>query len=121
MEGADTREGRVDAREGRCACPYEHAQQILGGKWSLVILKMLLDNGSLRFNHLQRPLGPVAPGTLTKHLKALEAAGLIARHSFDTVPPRVEYALTPIGLELRPLMAEFERWSQKYAAYVHAA
>lgn len=107
----------TDGRGSRevVTCPYEHAQQILGGKWSLVILRMLLDKGALRFNHLQRLLGSVTPGMLTKHLKALEAAGLVSRHSYDTVPPRVEYELTPIGLELRPLIEEFERWSEKYA------
>ena len=99
-------------------CPYEHAQQILSGKWSLVILRALMVGGPLRFNQLQRALGAVTPGTLTKHLKALEAAGLVVRRSYDTVPPCVEYDLTPIGRELRPLIEEFERWSEKYAAYL---
>lgn len=123
MCAGDGREGTEGAAAGGAAtgadevrCPYEHAQRILAGKWSLVILRALLVNGPTRFNSLQRMLGTVTPGTLTKHLKALETAGLVTRHSHDTVPPCVEYALTPIGAELRPFIEEFERWSEKYAA-----
>ena len=101
--------------EHDAACLYERAQQALSGKWTLIIVRTLLKRGPLRFNELQRALGDVTPGPLTKHLKALEANGLVERRSFDEVPPRVEYSLTEVGGRLGPLVEEFERWSLQYA------
>lgn len=100
-------------REPTTDCPYEHAQQVISGKWSLITVKMLLA-GPLRFNELQRALTGVTPGTLTKQLKELEAAGIVERRSYDEIPPRVEYLLTPIGRDLEPLVREFAVWARRY-------
>ncbi len=73
-------------------------------------------NGPMRFNELQRDLGSVTPGTLTKQLKGLEDSGIVNRQEFDEIPPRVEYSLTEVGQALRPLVHEFAAWAKLYAA-----
>lgn len=102
-------------REPTTSCPYERAQQAISGKWSLIIVLRLM-NGPKRFNELQRDLGSVTPGTLTKQLKGLEDAGIVYRREFDEVPPRVEYSLADVGQALRPLVREFAIWARLYAA-----
>ena len=101
-------------REPTTSCPYERAQQAISGKWSLIIVLRLMDSPK-RFNELQRDLGSVTPGTLTKQLKGLEDAGIVDRREFDEVPPHVEYSLTEVGQALRPLVREFATWARLYA------
>ncbi len=102
-------------REPTTSCPYERAQQAISGKWSLIIVLRLM-NGPMRFNELQRDLGSVTPGTLTKQLNGLEDSGVVNRQEFDEIPPRVEYSLTEVGQALRPLVHEFATWAKLYAA-----
>ena len=77
-------------------CPYVTAQRVLRGKWSIVILHHLED-GPVRFNELQRRLPEMTHATLAKQLRSLEEYGVITRTEYPQVPPKVEYALSPLG------------------------
>lgn len=91
-------------------CPAENALELLSGKWRPMVIYWLLP-GPLRFNELQRRLGAVTHRTLSKTLKEMEAAGLVARKDYGTIPPRVDYALTERGRSLQPVLAAMEQWA----------
>lgn len=97
-------------------CPFVTAQQLLSGKWAILILHALA-NGPKRFNRLQHEID-VTQATLAAHLKRLEASGLVKRTVFPEIPPRVEYELTEIGSEFRPVLDQVEAWGSKYIAYL---
>jgi DNA-binding HxlR family transcriptional regulator len=96
-------------------CPGAACFVLLGKKWTAFIVWALLD-GPKRFTEL----GEAAPGlrdrVLSQRLKELEAAGIVTRSQYAEIPPRVEYELTPRGLELRPVIAAMERWSRRQVA-----
>ncbi|HBF30544.1 helix-turn-helix domain-containing protein [Rhizobium sp.] len=93
-------------------CPVESTLSFMDGKWKGVILYHLLSDGTLRFNELRRRLSSVTQRMLTKQLRELEESGLITRTVFPVVPPRVDYALTPLGQSLRPVIAALDAWGQ---------
>lgn len=99
-----------------CKCPYLTVQHILSGKWSLLIL-CYLRSGSLRFGELKRcidEVSDVTQATLTKALRKLESDGLIMRHVYAEVPPRVEYSLTDLGRELSPILEQLGGFGARY-------
>ncbi len=90
-------------------CPVEACLDVVGGKWKGVILFHLLA-GTQRFGQLRRMLSSVTPRVLSQQLRELEADGLIDRKDFHTVPPRVDYSLTPLGATLEPLLRLMRAW-----------
>src|SRR2546427_4113785 len=84
------------------------AMALVGNKWALPIVETLL-GGPRRFTEIERSLGDVNPKLITIRLRELEAAGLVSRTAYAEVPPRVEYALTEWGRELRPTVAALRR------------
>jgi DNA-binding HxlR family transcriptional regulator len=94
-------------------CSEVYAANIIGGQWALVICSWLL-NGKLRFGELKKLLPNITERMLTLQLRKLEADKLVKRTIYAEVPPRVEYELTPIGYELRPIIMELESWGQKH-------
>jgi DNA-binding HxlR family transcriptional regulator len=79
---------------------------LLGEKWTLLVLGALTKEPTLRYNDLQRAVSGISQRMLTLRLKKLEENGLVKRTIFPTVPPRVDYELTPLGLTLiEPLRA----------------
>src|SRR5438309_11844118 len=84
------------------------AMELVGNKWALHIVDCLL-GGPRRFTEIERSLGDVNPKLITVRLRELEAAGLVSRRAYAEVPPRVEYALTEWGRELRPSIAAARR------------
>ncbi|MDQ0454240.1 winged helix-turn-helix transcriptional regulator [Rhizobium paknamense] len=95
-------------------CPVESTLSFLDGKWKGVILYHLLSDGTLRFNELRRRLASVTQRMLTKQLRELEENGLITRTVFPVVPPRVDYALTPLGESLRPVIVALDSWGKQH-------
>jgi DNA-binding HxlR family transcriptional regulator len=84
----------------------------IGDKWSLYIIATLND-GSRRFNELKREIEGISQRMLTLTLRGLERDGLVTRTVFPTIPPRVDYALTPLGATLlEPVMA-LVMWAEK--------
>jgi len=84
--------------------------QVLGGKWKLHILSILYF-GKKRFKELEREIGTISPKMLIKELKDLEAAGIVYRQTFNTVPITVEYSLTEDGLTLKPVLNQINEWA----------
>lgn len=80
------------------------------GKWKVMILYELHEEGVVRFNTLERYIQDVSPKTLTQQLKQLEQDGLITRTVYPEVPPRVEYALRDIGTSLIPILDAICDW-----------
>lgn len=95
-------------------CPVESALSFLDGKWKGVILFHLLLDGTLRFNELKRKLPAVTQRMLTKQLRELEESGIVSRTVFPVVPPRVEYALTPLGRSLEPVIMALCAWGERH-------
>lgn len=95
-------------------CPVELAAQIIGQKWTLQIVKTLLDRPARRFCELQEELGGVNPGTLSSRLKMLEEEGLIRRVQVSAIPPHVEYSLTTMGSQLQEVIRAVSQWSRAW-------
>lgn len=90
-------------------CPIEGAMVLLSGRWRALII-YYLSRGPMRFNQLRRANAGISHQMLSRDLRALEAAGVIARTAFPEVPPRVEYTLTAYGERLMPLIDALGDW-----------
>ena len=90
-------------------CPSQDILALIGSKWSMLLLCVLRD-GPTRPGELARRAGGISQKMLTQTLRELERHGIVARHDFGTVPPRVEYSLTPLGESLAGLVRQIEGW-----------
>lgn len=95
-------------------CPVARALDVVGEKWSLLVLRDLFRKGPLRFQELEQGLGGVAPNTLSARLKSLEAGGVIATRLYEEHPPRYEYYLTDKGKTLGPVLKALYSWGERY-------
>ena len=95
-------------------CPVEKTVNIIGGKWTLLILRDLFV-GTKRFGELRTSLTGVSPKTLTEKLRTLEQDGIVERKIFPEVPPRVEYSLTNRGKTLKKIFDEMQQWGTQQA------
>lgn len=98
-------------------CPFVTAQKILTGKWTLLIMQHL-SSQTMRFNELQRALPALTQATLTKQLRNMEQNGLIVRTVYNQVPPKVEYALSDLGLQFKPVLDSLEAWGYQYIDFL---
>lgn len=98
-------------------CPYATVQKLISGKWAMLILHNLED-GPVRFNDLQRQLPKMTHATLSVQLKTLIEHGLVIRHQYEAIPPRVEYSLSEIGQKFHPVLEAMEAWGKEYIAYM---
>lgn len=96
-------------------CPMPDIAKLIGGKWKLIILQILIFQGMKRFNELRRLLGTITQTMLTNQLRALEADGLVSRKVYAEVPPRVEYTATQRAKDLEPMFMEMHNWWIKYS------
>jgi DNA-binding HxlR family transcriptional regulator len=94
-------------------CPAPLAFAILGGKWKLGILQILIFEGTQRFGSLKRAITGITQTMLTSQLRALEEDGLVRRKVFAEVPPRVEYSATPDAMALVPMFTSMHDWWKK--------
>ncbi|TKW65877.1 MAG: helix-turn-helix transcriptional regulator [Paracoccus denitrificans] len=92
----------------------------IGDKWSVLIV-MALCSGSLRFNELKRAVDGITQRMLTLTLRGMERDGLLTRKVHPTTPPRVEYALTELGLSLRGPVEAIGTWAVANEARIAAA
>ena len=95
------------------ACPVATTVQLIGSKWKLLILRNLMAR-PWRFNELRRDLEGISQKVLTDSLRALEEDKIITRTVYPEVPPRVEYALSPLGESMRPILDAMEEWGTNY-------
>lgn len=90
-------------------CPVEASLEVIGGKWKGVILFHLLSE-TRRFNELKRLMPGVTLRMLTRQLRELEDAQIVARKIYAEVPPKVEYSLTEFGKTLEPVLMSLRSW-----------
>jgi len=94
-------------------CPVCATAEVVCGKWTLLLIRDLAD-GSSRFCELERSLEGISPRTLSLRLRALEEEGIVERHTYPEVPPRVEYALTTKGEALVPLIDDMRKYGTRW-------
>jgi DNA-binding HxlR family transcriptional regulator len=92
----------------------------VGDKWSVLVV-MLLGDGPRRFNEIKRLIGGISQRMLTLTLRGLERDGLVTRTVFPTVPPRVDYELTALGMSLREPVLALGSWAQTHIVEMEQA
>lgn len=92
----------------------------IGDKWATLVVILLAD-GPVRFNELKRRIGVISQRMLTFTLRGLERDGLVTRTVYASVPPKVEYALTPLGVSLLDPISHLSRWAVEHADEMEAA
>lgn len=93
-------------------CPVATAVSLIGGKWKLLIIRNLKER-PWRFNELQRDIEGISQKVLTDSLRQMIDNGLVYRHDYQEMPPKVEYGLTELGKEMLPIidaLADFENY-----------
>lgn len=91
------------------ACPLTQAITIIGGKWKTIIISQLHPKRK-RFGQIHAAIPGISKKVLTSQLNQMLEDELITRHSYDEVPPRVEYGLTDRAKELLPILLAISRW-----------
>ncbi len=94
-------------------CPAPLVISMIGGKWKLLILQILIFQGTKRFGELHRQINSITQTMLTKQLRALEADGLVVRKIYPEVPPKVEYTASKDGLALADMFEAMHTWWQQ--------
>lgn len=87
--------------------------RMLGDRWKVQIIECLMD-GTKRFGELKRELGDITQKVLTSNLRMLEENGILVRHVYAQIPPRVDYTLTNLGYNLRPVIDSMVAWAEEY-------
>lgn len=95
-------------------CPVARTLDLIGERWTILLLRDLLLQGPRRFQDFQASLAGVAPNTLSARLKEMEDNGLIFRQFYSERPPRVEYVLTDLGKSLGPIVRAMQNWGIKH-------
>jgi DNA-binding HxlR family transcriptional regulator len=103
------------------ACPISPVVDIVFSRWTTPILWSLHQFGRQRFVELQRRIETITPKVLTQRLRQLERDGLVTRTYHPTVPPRVEYEISELGLSLAPLFAHLAEWADAHLGEVDEA
>ena len=87
--------------------------KMLGDRWKMQIIECLMD-GTKRFGELKKELGDITQKVLTSNLRMLEENGILIRHVYAEIPPRVDYTLTAIGYNLKPVIESMVAWAEEY-------
>lgn len=99
------------------ACPVATAVALIGGKWKLLILRNLKVR-PWRFNELLKDLDGISQKVLTDSLRQMIYDGLVYRHDYQELPPRVEYGLTDLGQEMQPIIDALADFGNYYKSIV---
>lgn len=95
-------------------CPVARTLDLIGERWTILLLRDLLLEGPRRFQDFQTSLPGVAPNILSARLKSLEDHGLVERRLYNDRPPRLEYMLTDKGRSLGPIVKALRDWGRKH-------
>ena len=98
---------------GQKLCPVARTLDMIGERWTILILRDLFLHGARRYQDFQESLTGLAPNTLSGRLKSLEGHGLIERKLYSEHPPRLEYHLTEKGRSLGPIVRALRDWGRK--------
>lgn len=101
-------------------CPLEYGLDVFGGRWKSRIICVLSAKHTLRYSELRNELANISDAVLSSEIKELMASGMIERHSYDEVPPRVEYSLTEKGLSAVPILQNICAWAGMFHREVSA-
>ncbi|SQE00229.1 Transcriptional regulator, HxlR family [Parafrankia sp. Ea1.12] len=113
----DTPQPPGTARPGRSYhCHVEVTVDVIGGKWTPVVLAHLKEHDRLRFAQLRRLIPDITEKMLAQRLRELEAIQIVDRIPVSTAPPHVEYALTAQGRSLGPVLQAMWEWGRDWAA-----
>lgn len=99
--------------EQRSGCPIATALDIVGDRWTLVVLRDLL-TGKSRYSEFLESPEKITTNILADRLEKMEAAGLITKSPYQERPVRYAYALTKKGRDLHPMLREMCRWANRY-------
>ena len=102
------------------ACLVRDVLDRVGDKWSVYVIH-LLGGGTMRFSDLRRGIEGISQRMLTVTLRGLERDGLVTRTVYPVVPPRVDYALTPLGETLLEAVCALFNWAEQHRADIDAA
>jgi DNA-binding HxlR family transcriptional regulator len=101
-------------------CPIRRSLDVIGERWSVLILRELFRFGPRKFQEFEDGLPGISPNTLSARLKRLEETGIVERRFYEQHPPRAEYLLTPRGKELQPVLRALLAWGERRTTYVPA-
>jgi DNA-binding HxlR family transcriptional regulator len=117
LEPEATGSRQAGVEEPACCPLYHEAVELIGRRWTGAIVAVLLDHGPLRFSEIAHAVPELSDRLLSERMKELEARGVVTRQVEPGPPVRVEYALTPMGRELRPALRELRSWAQQWLAH----
>lgn len=101
-------------------CPTRQALDCIADKWSVLVVGLLQER-TLRFGELRREINGISQKMLTQTLRSLERDGIVRRVIYASVPPKVEYSLTPLGLSLATTLDALRIWAESRIEDVLAA
>src|SRR5438552_13490556 len=111
---------RLNAKVNGNGCAVREVLNRIGDKWSVLVV-CLLGDGSKRFSELQRMIDGISQRMLTLTLRGLERDGLVTRTLYPTIPPRVDYELTPLGHSLRAAVEPLGSWARDHIKDIQQA
>lgn len=91
----------------------EMTLKMVGDRWKVLIIQNLME-GTKRFGELKKELGDITQKVLTSNLRLLEEKGILIRKVYAQIPPRVDYTLTQLGYELKPVIDSMIEWAEEY-------
>lgn len=109
---------KLDKFSIEAECPVRNVLDRISHKWSLLVLLLLDEVESLRFNEIHKTIGSISQKMLTVTLKSLEADGFVTRTMFPQIPPRVEYKLTERAKGMLPHIHNLVKWSEENMAAI---
>jgi DNA-binding HxlR family transcriptional regulator len=98
-------------------CPIARTLDVIGERWTMLILRELFRGGPRKFQDFERSLPGIGPSTLSARLKRLEDSGIVERRFYEQHPPRAEYVLTDEGRELRPVLRALAEWGRRHTKF----
>jgi len=106
--------------KSKSGCPVRSVLNGIGDKWSILVIDILGNIGTMRFNEISKSLGDISQKMLTVTLRSLEADGIIFRNIYAEIPPHVEYGLTSLGNDLLPHISSLINWSKQNMEVIKA-
>ncbi len=110
---------KIEHTSSRSACPITATLDIIGDKWTLLIIRDMLFFESKQYNDFIDAPESISTNILADRLKKLEKYGVIKKEPYQEKPVRYQYVLTPAGLELKPLIMELMQWGKEHIEGVH--
>jgi DNA-binding HxlR family transcriptional regulator len=101
-------------RKYRLKCPVSRALDIIGDRWTILILRDLFLYQTRRFQDFETTLPGLTPSVLSARLKDLESNSIISSRNYTDHPPRLEYFLSSKGRALGPILQALKKWGEKY-------